>query len=337
VDVVERRVDIMRKEGVTFITGQAGNIGGGVQESVGMDLGGDVHMSPSAQDLMHQYDAVLLSVGATVARDLPSVPGRNHAGIHLAMEFLHRNTKALLDGGNVGANWRQWWGSSKSKSGSPPISAEGKHVVVIGGGDTGNDCIGTAVRHGAKQVINLEVMAKPPDSRAPLNPWPHWPVVFKVDYGHEEARLLGTGEDIREYGVSTKEFIGDGNGNVIGLRIVSVKWERKDGQMKMVELPGSERVLKADLVLLALGFLGPERSLAEQFGIDCDQRGNYKARYDNAKGDFRTSNPKVFASGDCRRGQSLVVWAIKEGRDAAEEINNFLIEKTESKMDDQES
>jgi len=322
-DVVQRRVNIMAKEGITFVTGRAGHIGG-ITEVAGGDTG--LGMGPTAEQLLDQFDAVLLSVGATVARDL-QVPGRDLQGVHLAMEFLSRNTKALLDGGQVGKGWRQWWGKSKSDPSAPaPIDAGGKSVIVIGGGDTGNDCIGTSVRHGAKKVINLEVMPKPPDARATSNPWPHWPMIFRVDYGHDEAKPLNNGEDIREYSVSTKEFIGDSSGKVTGLKIVSIKWERKDGQMRMVEIPGSERVLEADLVLLALGFLGPENPLAEAFGIDTDERSNYKAKYDHGKGDFRTSNPKVFAAGDCRRGQSLVVWAIKEGRDAAEEINHFLLE-----------
>mmetsp|Transcript_26618 Transcript_26618/g.80221 ORF Transcript_26618/g.80221 Transcript_26618/m.80221 type:complete len:325 (-) Transcript_26618:222-1196(-) len=311
----------MRSEGITFITGQAGHIGG-VQEATGND---GLTMGPTAQQVLDQHDAVLLAVGATVARDMQSTPGRDSQGIHMAMEFLGRNTKALLDGGHVGKSWRQWWGNAKGDaSAPPPIDAKGKKVVVIGGGDTGNDCIGTAVRHGATQVINLELMPQPPAQRASSNPWPHWPMVFKVDYGHEEAKPLRGGEDIREYGVSTKEFLCDSNGHVTGLLIVSVSWERTGGQMKMKEVPDSERVLEADLVLLALGFLGPESPLAEAFGIDVDERSNYKAKYDRQAGDFRTSNPQVFAAGDCRRGQSLVVWAIKEGRDAAEQIHKSL-------------
>jgi glutamate synthase (NADPH/NADH) len=324
-DVVQRRVDIMKREGVTFITGKAGQIGGMKGDVLAGEDG--LQVGPTPQELMDQSDVVILACGATVARDLTNVPGRDAHGVHLAMEFLTRNTKALLDGGNVGKGWRQWWGNAKSDpSAKQPIDAKGKNVVVIGGGDTGNDCIGTSVRHGAKRVINLELLTKPPTQRAPNNPCPHWPVVYKVDYGHEEAAPLNDGEDIREYGVSTKEFVMDANGNLTGLKIVSVKWERAaNGQMRMAEVPGSQRVLECELCLLALGFLGPENQLAEQFGIDSDERSNYKARYDKARGDFQTSVPKVFACGDCRRGQSLVVWAIKEGRDAAEEVNRFLL------------
>merc|ERR1719253_964084 len=286
IDVVQRRVDIMKKEGVNFKTGAAGNVGG--------SAGDGLSMGPSANDLLAQNDAVLLSVGATNARDL-NVPGRELTGVHLAMEYLTQNTKALLDGGNVGNGWRKWWG-------------------------TGNDCIGTAVRQGATNVINLELMPQPPASRAPSNPWPHWPMVFKVDYGHEEAKPLNNGEDIRKYAVSTKEFINDGNGNVKAMKIVSVKFEAG----KIVEVPGSERTLECDLVMLALGFMGPEHPLAAAFHVDEDQRGNYKALYNNSERDFATSNPKVFAAGDCRRGQSLVVWAIREGRDAATAVNRYL-------------
>jgi glutamate synthase (NADPH/NADH) len=322
-NVVQRRVDIMAKEGITFITGKAGNIGSSQGDAM-TDGGCSVAIAPTAQQLLDQSDAVILSAGATNARDLQSVPGRSANGVHLAMQFLTQNTKALLDGGDVGKGWRQWWGKNKDASSAGPIDAKGKNVIVIGGGDTGNDCIGTSVRHGAKRVINLEVMPKPPSERAGNNPWPHWPMVFKVDYGHEEAAPLIGGEDIREYGVSTKEFVTDAKGNLTGLRIVSVKWERANGQFRMAEVPGSERILEADLAFLALGFLGPEHPLGAAFGIDLDERGNYKARYDKAQGDFQTSNGKVFAAGDCRRGQSLVVWAIKEGRDCADEVNKFL-------------
>ncbi|OLP85282.1 Glutamate synthase 1 [NADH], chloroplastic [Symbiodinium microadriaticum] len=295
-----------------------------------------------------EYDAVLLAVGATVARDMQSVPGRDLSGIHLAMDYLTHNTKALLDGGDVSNKWRRWWGAKKNGMDPKTLDAKDKKVIVIGGGDTGNDCIGTAVRQGAK-VVNLELMGKPPKQRAPHNPWPHWPMVFKVDYGHEEAT--------RHYGALTKEFLDDGHGNVKGIKMVNVRWEKIDGQMRMMEQPGSEKIIEADLILLALGFLGPENPLAAAFGVDMDERGNYKVRtssiekscmlsqlsqpdialvcksqalYQKSEGDFQTSNPKarrslwtvvpldfrlklfeVFAAGDCRRGQSLVVWAIK--------------------------
>jgi glutamate synthase (NADPH/NADH) len=237
---------------------------------------------------------------------------------------LQKNTKALLDGGECGKSWRQWY---NHKNETVPIDAAGKKVLVIGGGDTGNDCIGTATRQGATKVVNLELLPRPPNSRAPENNWPHWPHVFKVDYGHGEAAdKTNAGQDIREYEVATKEFVAGDRGQVVGVKVVNVQWQKAGGQMKMVEVPGSERIIEADLVFLALGFLGPEGSLAEMFQIDCDSRSNYKATYNKVPGDFRTSNPKVFAAGDCRRGQSLVVWAIKEGRDCADAVHRHLNE-----------
>jgi len=324
VDVVERRLAIMRAEGVTFITGKAGHIGGVPGDTeVAAD---DTVVGPTAQQLLDQHDAVLLSTGATVGRDMQNVSGRELQGIHLAMEYLKMSTKSLLDGGSTGKGWRQWWGSSRDVAAPPPIDAAGKRVIIIGGGDTGNDCIGTAVRQGARSIVNLELMPQPPNSRAPGNHWPHWPHVFKVDYGHEEARdVINNGEEIRNYGVSTKEFIGQEGGVVTGIKLVSVQWERVDGQMRMREVPGSERLLEADLVLLALGFTGPENPLASMFDVDLDERGNYKATFADRLGDFATSNPKVFTAGDCRRGQSLVVWAIREGRGAAQAIHQRLM------------
>jgi len=313
VDVVQRRVKIMEKEGIVFKTGRAGNVGA---HGDGLDAG------PSARQILDGSDAVLLSVGATLARDL-NVPGRQLNGVHLAMEYLHGNTKALLDAGKVGPGWRQWWGVGSAVK---PVDAAGKRVVVIGGGDTGNDCIGTAVRQGATSVTNLELLPQPPQSRAPNNPWPHWPMTFKVDYGHEEAKLLNDGDDIRSYSVSTKEFLDDGAGNVKGMKIVGVKFV--DGRLSEIE--GTERTIMCDVVFLALGFLGPEKLLAEMFNVDEDQRGNYKALYTQSERDFATSNPKVFAAGDCRRGQSLVVWAIKEGREAANAVNRLLTSEVPS-------
>merc|ERR1719265_629687 len=320
VNVVERRVELMRQEGITFITGAAGNIGGG--SHCADTTAHETVMAPTAEDLLEANDAIVLATGATVGRDMAATPGRELHGVHLAMDYLTKNTQALLNGGNTGKSWRQWYGG---KGEAIPIDAKGKKVLVIGGGDTGNDCIGTAARQGATRVVNLELLPRPPDSRAPGNNWPHWPHVFKVDYGHEETMMkLNGGNDIREYQVATKEFVAGDKGQVAGLKVVSVQWQRQAGQMKMVEVPGSERIIEADLIFLALGFLGPEGSLAEMFQVDVDSRSNYKATYNRVPGDFRTSNPKVFAAGDCRRGQSLVVWAIKEGRDCADQIDHFL-------------
>eukprot|EP00931_Biecheleriopsis_adriatica_P035296 TRINITY_DN2030_c0_g2_i2.p1 TRINITY_DN2030_c0_g2~~TRINITY_DN2030_c0_g2_i2.p1 ORF type:complete len:2144 (-),score=477.93 TRINITY_DN2030_c0_g2_i2:299-6730(-) len=309
VEIVERRVKIMEKEGIVFICGKAGAVG---------KEGG-----PTAQELLSQNDAVLLATGATVGRDMERVQGRNLKGVHLAMEFLHGNTKAILDSGSVDASWRT---TSNTKT-KPPLDAAGKRVVIIGGGDTGNDCIGTSVRHGAKSIANLELLPKPPPTRAESTPWPHWPNQFRTDYGHEEAaQIVNAGNDIRTYSVQTKEFVSDGNGHVAGVKIVDLEWTHNDGRMQMKELPGSERVLEADLVFLALGFLGPEMPLAEQFGVKVE-RGNFKASYGSPAqpSDFRTSNPKVFAAGDCRRGQSLVVWGIAEGREASKAIHRHIM------------
>lgn len=309
-DVVQQRTDIMQKEGVIFVCGQAGHIG-----KAG---------APTPDEVLRQSDAVVLATGATVGRDLTNVPGRGLKGVHLAMEFLHGNTKALLDNGAVDAGWRN---QNKTVSG-PPIDVVGKRVIIIGGGDTGNDCIGTSVRHKAKSVVNLELLPKPPPARATETPWPHWPNKHRSDYGHEEAAQICNpehpGEDIRIFSVQTKEFIGDASGNVVGLKIVDLEWTHKDGRMQMKEVAGTERVLDCDYVFLALGFLGPEGPLALQFGVQ-EERGNYKAAYGRQAGAFRTSNPKVFAAGDCRRGQSLVVWGIAEGREASLAVNRQLM------------
>jgi glutamate synthase (NADPH/NADH) small chain len=283
--VVERRVRLMADEGVRFVTGT--------------EIGTHV----TADRLVKDYDAVVLAGGATQARDLP-VEGRGLTGIHLAMEFLHANTRSLLD--------------SKLADGAY-VSAKGREVVVIGGGDTGTDCVGTSIRHGAKRVTQLEILPRPPDQRAADNPWPQWPKVYKLDYGQEEARALW-GEDPRQYAVLTKRFVGDAAGRVKELHVVSVEWVRgPDGRFGPKEIPGSERVVTADLVLLALGFVGPERPMLQQLGVKLDDRGNVWT--DESK---MTSVPGVFAAGDMSRGQSLVVWAINEGRQAAQAVDRFL-------------
>lgn len=283
--VVQRRLDLMAGEGVVFVTGA------------------DVGRNVDPKQLMAENDAVLLSTGATKPRDLP-IPGRELKGVHFAMEFLSKNTKSLLD---------------SAHSDGAYISAKGKKVVVIGGGDTGTDCIGTSLRHGCTQLVNFELMDRPPESRADDNPWPQWPRIFRVDYGHEEAQAK-FGDDPRVYCVLSKEFIDDGQGNVKGIRAVKVEWSKVDGRMQMKEVPGSEHIVEADLVLLAMGFLGPENYVAELMGVNLDTRSNYAAEH----GKFTTSIPGVFAAGDCRRGQSLVVWAINEGRGAARAIDIYL-------------
>jgi len=244
----------------------------------------------------------VLATGSTVARDL-AVPGRELGGIHLAMSFLRGNTRRLLDGG-AGAE--------------APIDAAGKDVVVIGGGDTGTDCVGTAIRQGARSVRQLELLARPPLARAAGNPWPEWPKVYKMDYGQEEAAALW-GEDPRRYSTTTRRFIGR-NEHVASVEIADISWQPgPDGRVAMREVPGTTQLIPADLVLLALGFTGPEPALPRAFECELDPRGNVRA------GDDRmTSVPGVFAAGDCVRGQSLVVWAIKEGRVAAEGVDRYL-------------
>jgi glutamate synthase (NADPH/NADH) small chain len=284
-DVVDRRVDVLREGGIEFRTG--------------VDVGKDI----DASQLQNEYDALLLATGATVPRDLP-VAGRSLDGVHFAMEFLTENTRSLIN--------------SNLKDGKF-ISARDKKVIVIGGGDTGTDCIGTALRHGCASMANLELLEQPPADRAADNPWPLWPKIFRTDYGHEES-IAEFGADPRAYSLVTRSFIDDGNGNVSGLTTVSVNWKSVDGRMQMTEIPGSEQTWEADLVFLAMGFLSPESYLSESLGIELDDRQNYLAEH----GDFQTSVAGVFTAGDCRRGQSLVVWAINEGRGAARAVDQFL-------------
>ncbi|KAH1075356.1 hypothetical protein J1N35_027684 [Gossypium stocksii] len=288
VDVVQRRVNLMAEEGVKFV----------VNANIGKDP------SYSLDRLREENDAIVLAIGATKPRDLP-VPGRDLSGVHFAMEFLHANTKSLLDSDLQDGNY---------------ISAKGKKVVVIGGGDTGTDCIGTSIRHGCSSIVNLELLPQPPQTRAPGNPWPQWPRIFRVDYGHQEAATK-FGKDPRSYEVLTKRFIGDDSGTVKGLEVVRVHWEKDaSGRFQLKEVEGSEEIIEADLVLLAMGFLGPESTLAEKLGVEQDNRSNLKAEY----GRFTTNVDGVFAAGDCRRGQSLVVWAISEGRQAAAQVDKYL-------------
>ena len=283
--VVERRLDLMRAEGVEFVTGA------------------DIGRTHTLAQLQADYDAVLLATGATKARDL-EIPGRELKGILFAMQFLSANTKSLLDSNHADGNY---------------YSAKGKKVVVIGGGDTGTDCIGTSLRHGCTQLVNFELLDRPPEGRAADNPWPQWPRIFRVDYGHEEAEAK-FGADPREYCILSKEFLDDGHGNVRGIKAVHVRWNKIDGRMQMEEVPGSEHVVEADLVLLAMGFLGPEQYTIESASVTTDARSNYQAEY----GKYATNVQGLFAAGDCRRGQSLVVWAISEGRGAARAIDIFL-------------
>ena len=289
--IVDRRLDIMRAEGVEFVTNA------------------HVGVNKDAQKLRSESDALILACGATRPRDLP-IPGRDLEGVHFAMEFLLKNTKSLMD--------------SELEDGSY-ISAKGKRVIVIGGGDTGTDCIGTSIRHGCTSLVNFELLPKPPAERAPSNPWPEWPVIFRVDYGHQEAEAK-FGKDPREFCVLSKRFLDDGNGNVSGIETVRIEWTKDDeGKWQMSEVPGSEEIFEADLVFLAMGFLGPEDTLAEQLGLERDPRSNFKAEY----GKYATTTDGVFAAGDCRRGQSLVVWGIAEGRGAARAVDTFLMGRSD--------
>jgi len=289
--VVKRRIDLMKAEGIIF--------------KCNVDVGVDVKPS----ELVEEYDALILATGATRPRDLP-IPGRELKGVEFAMDFLTPNTKSFLD--------------SRHKDGSY-ISAAGKDVVVIGGGDTGNDCIGTSARHGANNVINFELLAKPPTDRGSGNPWPQWPRIFRVDYGHKEVKVK-YGQDPRHFCVLSKKFLDDGKGNVSGVETVQIKWTQgEDGRWRFAEMPNSARTFKANLVLLAMGFLGPETACSADLNLDLDKRGNYKSKM----GNFRTSTKKVFSCGDCRRGQSLIVWAIAEGRQCARQVDMFLMGKSD--------
>ncbi len=284
--VVQRRLDLMEKEGIKFLNST------------------EVGVNYPADRLLKEFDAVVLCTGATKPRDLP-VEGRNLRGVHFAMEFLHANTKALLDGHKNG-NY---------------ISAQGKDVVIIGGGDTGTDCVATSMRHGCKSLLQIEILPKPPVERAADNPWPEWPKVYRLDYGQEEAAAM-FGSDPRIYVTTVKKFVGDDNGQVKELVTVQIQWEKNEkGQFIPKEVPGTEQTRPVQLVLLAMGFLGPEQPLLDQLGIERDPRTNVKADY----GKYSTSLKGVFAAGDCRRGQSLVVWAFNEGRGAARECDRYLM------------
>jgi glutamate synthase (NADPH/NADH) small chain len=280
-DVVDRRINLLRAEGIEFITDT--------------DIGQDI----TTTELQAQFDAIVFTTGATKARDLLA-ENRDAKGIYPAMDYLTANTKSLLDNGHVDQD---------------EFSATGKDVIVIGGGDTGTDCIGTAIRQGAKSLVNFELMSQPPVDRSENNPWPQWPTIFRVEYGHEEVKSV-FGKDPRHYQLLTKAFMKDDNGNVSGLKTINVEFE--DG--KLNEIDGTEKTWDAQLVLLSMGFVSPEHYLSEDAKIDLDERGNYQAEH----GEYSTSKSGIFTAGDCRRGQSLVVWAINEGRGVAKSVNTYL-------------
>ena len=287
-EIVLRRIKLMEQEGIKFFCNA--NVGDNVEPQI----------------FLKEYDATVICTGATQPRDLP-IEGRTLKGVHFAMEFLTANTKAVLS------------------QGESPIHGGGKDVVVIGGGDTGTDCVGTSMRHGCKSLLQIESLPKPPQERTADNPWPEWPKVYKMDYGQEEAAAK-FGADPRIYVTTVKKFIGDAEGRVKELVTVEIKWAKNDkGQFVPQELPGTEKTRPAQLVLLAMGFLGPEQALLKEIGVETDPRSNIKADY----GKFGTSLPGVFAAGDCRRGQSLVVWAINEGRAAARECDRYLMGSTD--------
>jgi glutamate synthase (NADPH/NADH) small chain len=289
-EVVLRRIELMEREGIKFICNA--NVGENVDSEI----------------FLKEFDATVICTGATQPRDLP-IDGRALKGVHFAMEFLTANTKAVLNGGAEHAL----------------ISAKGKDVVVIGGGDTGTDCVGTSMRHGCKSLLQIEILPKPPLERAADNPWPEWPKVYKMDYGQEEAAAK-FGADPRIYLTTVKKFVGDAAGNVKELVTVEIKWAKNDkGQFIPQEIPGTEKTRPAQLVLLAMGFLGPEQAILKDLKLETDQRSNIKAEHEK----YRTNLPNIFAAGDCRRGQSLVVWAINEGRGAARECDRFLMGSTD--------
>jgi glutamate synthase (NADPH/NADH) small chain len=284
--VVLRRVKQMEAEGIKFICNT------------------EVGKNYPAKKLLKEFDAVILATGATKPRDWP-VEGRNLKGVHFAMDFLTANTRSVLDG----------------KKNGNFISATGKDVIVIGGGDTGTDCVGTAMRHSCNSLVQIEILPKPPLDRAKDNPWPEWPKVYRLDYGQEEAAAK-FGDDPRVYLTTATKFEGDANGRVKAVHTVQVQWERNEaGQFMPKNVPGTEKVLSAQLVLLAMGFLGPEQPLLEVLGVERDTRSNAKAEFEK----YTTNIKGVFAAGDCRRGQSLVVWAFNEGRGAARECDRYLM------------
>jgi NAD(P)H-dependent glutamate synthase small subunit len=312
--VVQRRVDLLREEGVEFVTcahvGHEEDFAAGHMTQIMRERGCQVQFI-DPNELQREYDAIVLATGATRPFDpTERCPGRDLDGIYFAMDFLTRNTKSLLDDGLKNGHF---------------LSAAGKNVVVIGGGDTGADCVGTSLRHGCTSLVNFELLDIPPAERAANNPWPEWPRVFRVDYSHAETEAK-FGDDPRQYAILTKEFVDDGKGHVAGVRTVNIDWSTPtEGGPPWTEIDGSEKVWPAEMVLLATGFLGPERAVAEMLGLEWQRpRGNWET-FAAEHGQFTTNIEGVFVAGDCRRGQSLVVWAINEGRGAARSVDEFLM------------
>lgn len=284
--IVEKRIEILKASGISFYT----------HTTVGEDI--------TTDELLKQYDAIILCTGSTVPRDL-SIPGRHFSGVHFAMDFLTANTKRQL--GDPIPSWEA-------------LCAKDKHVVIVGGGDTGTDCIATAIRQGCRSVTQLEINPKPPRSRAKNNPWPQWPKILKTDYGQEEA-LETFGEDPRRFNTLTKELIGNQHQQVTHVETIEVEWVQESPlSRRPIEIMDSRKRLNADMVLIAIGFSGPEQSLIQQFGLATDGRSNILAKDPS----YQTNQPKIFAAGDARRGQSLVVWAIQEGRQVAKSVDAYL-------------
>ena len=281
-----RAAEILEKEGITFVTNT------------------EIGKNYPAAKIMSEFDAVVLCCGATKARDLVAEGREETKGIHFAVDFLKANTKSLLDSGLKDRNY---------------ISAEGKDVIIIGGGDTGTDCCATSIRHGCKSVTQIEIMPEAPEGRTAGNPWPQWPRVKKTDYGQEES-IFKFGKDPREYLTTVKKVVPDEKGNIKEVHTVKVEWKNENGRMIPHEVKGSEKVWPCQLLLIAMGFTGPEDTLIKQFSLDTDNRGNVKANEE----DHKTSTKGIFVAGDMRRGQSLVVWAIHEGREAAKACDAYL-------------
>ena len=286
--IIDRKINVMKEEGVTFVTGA--NVG----------------KNYKAAKLLKEFDSVVLACGASNPRDI-NVPGRDAEGIYFAVDFLKSTTKSLLNSNLEDGNY---------------ISAKDKHVIVIGGGDTGNDCVGTAIRHGCASVTQLEMMPKLPEKRTENNSWPEWPRILKTDYGQEEA-IAVFGHDPRIYQTTVKEFVKDESGKLVKAILVSLKAEKnpETGRMSMVPVEGSEKEVPADLVLIAAGFLGAQSYVADAFGVELNARTNVATE----AGKYATNVEKVFTAGDMHRGQSLVVWAIHEGRDVAKEVDKYLM------------
>lgn len=286
--VIDRKINVMKEEGVTFVTGA--NVG----------------KNYKAAKLLKEFDSVVLACGASNPRDI-NVPGRDAEGIYFAVDFLKSTTKSLLNSNLEDGNY---------------ISAKDKHVIVIGGGDTGNDCVGTAIRHGCASVTQLEMMPKLPEKRTENNSWPEWPRILKTDYGQEEA-IAVFGHDPRIYQTTVKEFVKDESGKLVKAILVSLKAEKnpETGRMSMVPVEGSEKEVPADLVLIAAGFLGAQSYVTDAFGVELNARTNVATE----AGKYATNVEKVFTAGDMHRGQSLVVWAIHEGRDVAKEVDKYLM------------